>query len=257
MKNFNDNEIKQIIELYVMEKFSLSKIGDEFNVSKKVISRILKENSITLRDSGRPFNGGKSASNKRYREKDSNKEKQQLYMVTYTPKYYEENKDKKSVYYKEYREKNVDSERNRHKKYYQENKDKIKKYREQYKNRRNMSHKQKMSSDSLYKLKHNIRTLIKQTFKIYTKKSKTQEILGCSFEEFKEHIESKWEDWMNWDNHGNPKDGVIEENKTWDLDHIIPLSTAKTEEEIIKLNHYTNLQPLCSYYNRFIKKDKI
>ena len=46
MKNFNDNEIKQIIELYVMEKFSLSKIGDEFNVSKKVISRILKENSI-------------------------------------------------------------------------------------------------------------------------------------------------------------------------------------------------------------------
>ena len=60
---------------------------------------------------------------------------------------------------------------------------------------------------------------------------------------------------MNWDNYGNPVDGVYEINKTWDFDHKIPLSSANTEEEIIKLCHYTNLQPLCSYLNRFIKKD--
>ena len=42
-----------------------------------------------------------------------------------------------------------------------------------------------------------------------------------------------------------------------DIDHIIPISTAKTEEEIIKLNHYSNLQPLCSYTNRVIKRDKV
>lgn len=30
----------------------------------------------------------------------------------------------------------------------------------------------------------------------------------------------------------------------WHLDHIIPISSAKTEEEVIKLNHYTNFQPL-------------
>ena len=64
-----------------------------------------------------------------------------------------------------------------------------------------------------------------------------------------------FEPWMNWGNHGNPKDGVIEPNKTWDIDHIIPLSSAKTEDDIIKLNHYTNLRPLCSYNNRFIKKN--
>lgn len=61
---------------------------------------------------------------------------------------------------------------------------------------------------------------------------------------------------MTWDNKGNPKDGIYELNKTWDVDHIIPLSSAKSVEDIIKLNHYTNLQPLCSYVNRFIKKTK-
>lgn len=91
----------------------------------------------------------------------------------------------------------------------------------------------------------------------YLKKSKTINILSCSFIEFKEYLESKFEPWMNWDNYGNPKDGVIEPNKTWDIDHIIPISSATTEEDVIRLNHYTNLQPLCSYVNRFIKKDSI
>ena len=43
-------------------------------------------------------------------------------------------------------------------------------------------------------------------------------------------------------------------NYGWDIDHIIPTHIAKTEEELIGLNHYTNLQPLCSHINRNIKK---
>jgi hypothetical protein len=64
---------------------------------------------------------------------------------------------------------------------------------------------------------------------------------------------------MNWDNYGNPKDNILELNKTWDIDHITPLATATATNEatIIKFNHYSNLQPLCSYTNRFIKKDNI
>jgi hypothetical protein len=57
---------------------------------------------------------------------------------------------------------------------------------------------------------------------------------------------------MNWNNRGL-YNGT--ENYGWDLDHIIPLSSAKTEGEVIKLNHYTNIQPLCSYVNRDIKKN--
>jgi len=91
----------------------------------------------------------------------------------------------------------------------------------------------------------------------YSKKTKTYDILGLTYEEFKLYLESKFESWMNWGNYGNPKDGILELSKTWDIDHIIPLSSAKTENDIIKLNHYTNLQPLCSHINRNIKRDII
>ena len=116
---------------------------------------------------------------------------------------------------------------------------------------------ERKKSDPLYKLSENIRKGIYKsiTSKGFGKKSRTYEILGCSYEDFKIYIENKFESWMNWDNYGNPNDGLIEPNKTWDVDHIKPLSSATNEKELLELNHYTNLQPLCSYHNRFVKKD--
>jgi hypothetical protein len=78
--------------------------------------------------------------------------------------------------------------------------------------------------------------------------------LGCSLEELKVYIESKFEPWMSWCNYGKYNGGL---NYGWDIDHIIPISSAKTEEEFHELCHYKNLQPLCSRINRDIKKDKI
>lgn len=78
--------------------------------------------------------------------------------------------------------------------------------------------------------------------------------MGCNHIDLKKHLESKFENWMTWDNHGK-WNGEL--NYGWDIDHIIPLSSAKTEEDIYKLNHYTNLQPLCSQINRYIKKDTL
>jgi hypothetical protein len=57
---------------------------------------------------------------------------------------------------------------------------------------------------------------------------------------------------MNWENYGL-YNGT--EKYGWDIDHVIPLSTAKTEEDVLRLNHYTNLQPLCGYHNRVIKRN--
>lgn len=58
---------------------------------------------------------------------------------------------------------------------------------------------------------------------------------------------------MTWENKGL-YNGEL--NFGWDIDHIIPISSAKSEEDIIRLNHFSNLQPLCSKINRDIKKNK-
>ncbi len=84
-----------------------------------------------------------------------------------------------------------------------------------------------------------------------SKNGNSEYILGCSFEFFKNYLESIFEPWMNWDNYGLYNG---QPNYGWDIDHIIPLKTAKKEGEIIELNHYKNLQPLCSYINRDVKK---
>lgn len=96
-------------------------------------------------------------------------------------------------------------------------------------------HKKRRDTDPLFKMTCNIRGLIGNSIKnqVYTKKSKTYEILGCEFETFKKHIERQFTKGMTWENHGE-----------WHYDHIIPISSAQTEEELIKLNHYTNFQPL-------------
>lgn len=57
---------------------------------------------------------------------------------------------------------------------------------------------------------------------------------------------------MDWNNYGK-YNGEL--NYGWDIDHIIPMSTAKTENDVIRLNHLTNLQPLCGKINRDIKID--
>ena len=121
--------------------------------------------------------------------------------------------------------------------------------------RRREYRKERRVNDNIFALQERIRARISNAFvRINSKKSKiTEDILGCKFDEFRIYLESKFEPWMNWDNAGK-YNGTI--NYGWDLDHIIPMSTAKTEDDVIKLNHYTNLQPLCSYVNRCIKRDK-
>lgn len=57
---------------------------------------------------------------------------------------------------------------------------------------------------------------------------------------------------MTWDNYGL-YNGEL--NYGWDLDHIVPISSASSQDDIIKLNHFTNFQPLCSKVNRDIKKN--
>jgi hypothetical protein len=154
-------------------------------------------------------------------------------------KYYSENKDEIAIKGKLYRLKNVDKIKISKNKYYVENKDDInikgKEYKLNNKESRNKRERERRETEPLHKLKCNIRGVIGFSMRKngYTKKSRTYEILGCSYEDFKIHLENQFTKGMTWESLGK-----------WHLDHIIPISSAKTEEEIIKLNHYTNFQPL-------------
>jgi hypothetical protein len=97
----------------------------------------------------------------------------------------------------------------------------------------------------LEKFSKNIRRRIKHfiSSKGFTKKSPTNQIIGITWEKLKEHLEN------------NPYGFKINDNNL-DLDHIVPISSAKTEEDIYKLNHWTNFQLLPRKYNRDIKRAK-
>jgi hypothetical protein len=161
--------------------------------------------------------------------------------------YVKVNKAKIAKQKKEWAEANPDKISESIEKWKKINPDKIK---EQY----NKSVKKRKAVDELFRLKCRVRSSISKTLKRFNvnKNDKTSDILGCSFEEFKIYLESKFESWMNWDNYGK-YNGT--EGYGWDIDHIEPLSSAKTEESVFKLCNYTNLQPLCSKINRDIKKD--
>lgn len=126
-------------------------------------------------------------------------------------------------------------------------------YRENNRNALNEYRRDKRNSEPLFKLQTNIRSAISKAIRKngYTKRSKTYEILGCTYLEFKQHIEKQFEPWMSWDNYGL-YNGTP--NLGWDIDHIIPLASVTSEQDVYTLNKYTNLQPLCSYQNRDIKK---
>jgi len=179
----------------------------------------------------------------------------------------EERKEQMKKYYQENKEKIRKNQNKKYKKFYDENKErllsekKIKRRTEIYKEKKRIYErtyeKNRKKNDLLYNISKKIKSKISKSLKNngYTKKSKTNEILGCSYEEFKQHLESKFEPWMIWDNYGKYKIDTF--NYGWDIDHIIPQSSAMTEEELLKLNHYTNLQPLCSKINRDIKKNGV
>jgi hypothetical protein len=150
----------------------------------------------------------------------------------YNKEYYQQNKK----YFKEYYQQN----KKYYKQYEEENREQRNKYQKEYR-------RDKRKIDPLYKMKHNLRTRTYYAFKRkgYSKDTKTQKMLGVDWEVAKQHIERQFTKGMNWDNYGQ-----------WQIDHIIPIASANTEQELKKLCHYTNLQPLWAQDN-LSKSDKI
>lgn len=183
--------------------------------------------------------------NKEYKER--NKEKISQQNKEYKENNKERDKEKRKEDSKRYRDKNKEKLALSKKEYYEANKEKRREYFREYK-------KNRKQNDKLYFLKEKYRNILYKAIKYKTSKNGASEtILGCSYEQFKQYLESKFEPWMTWDNYGL-YNGYP--NHGWDIDHIVALNKAINEDELLKLNHYSNLQPLCSKLNRDIKKGK-
>jgi hypothetical protein len=186
--------------------------------------------------------------------KDNNDEK----IKDRKKKEYIDNREKILLRVKNYREENIDFIRvkendrskkkyqkdpNKYKIYYEKNKETILTYKKEWseknkekvKVKRSLYHSLRLKNDVIFRLKCIMRSRLLSFLKSrnITKKNKTFDIVGCTPEFLKEHLETQFIDGMSWDNRSE-----------WHIDHIIPLSSAKTEEELYKLCHYSNLQPL-------------
>ena len=151
---------------------------------------------------------------------ESNKEK----LNTQSKAHYEANKEKRKAQNKEYREANREKRKAQNKAYREANRERLNAYLNQ-----------RRAKDPFLKMKCNLRVRTSQAFRNggYKKNTKTAETLGAEFQEVFDHLENLFTEGMEWSNQGE-----------WHIDHIIPLASANTKEELIALCHYTNLQPL-------------
>ena len=104
----------------------------------------------------------------------------------------------------------------------------------------------------LERLKANLRSRLSVILKKkgLIKSKRTADLIGLkSGIDLVKYIENQWKKGMSWDNYGNTKG-------CWNIDHIIPYASANTIEEVEKLTHYTNLQPLW-WDENLRKSDKI
>lgn len=115
------------------------------------------------------------------------------------------------------------------KRYEANNKEKIKEQnkvkRARYKDRINLYERTRRKNDLLFRIQGCVRSRIRGSIreKGFRKNTKAINLLGCKIDVLKNHLELQFKDGMSWSNYGK-----------WHIDHIIPLASAKTEEEIYK-----------------------
>jgi hypothetical protein len=210
---------KEICEFYSHRKECI-------DCRKKYNKKYYQNNTEKIKEQ---FSENKKKDRKKYLEiKKKTYQKNKEKILEKKKQKYSENREEKILKVKEYSEKNSDKIKKRKKKYYQKTKE-----------IRNTYYKEKYKTDVFYKLGKIVRKRILDYLKIEQNVVKKQDILGCSIEFLKEHIEKQFTKGMSWELLG----------KEIHIDHIIPLSSAKTEEEIYKLCHYSNLQPLWAKEN--------
>ena len=225
-----ENNVKPIIirETKVCSKCHIEKSVNDFHKSKQSLDGFRPDCKDCFSDNS-----------KRYYEenKQSINNKSKIYILNHLNKIIE--------YKKQYYEENKQKIKKKHSTYYQENKKTIKsKVKEYQKNNRddiNKRIRERKKTDLLFKFTKNIRQLISISLQRrgYSKSSHTYEILGISYVEclsyLFENAKLRYPNFKEQD--------FLKEN-SYQIHHKAFLQTAKTEQDIIRLNHFSNLELL-------------
>ena len=168
---------------------------------------------------------------KKFNKKEYNKEyylKNIEQRKEYDKKYYLKNREKRIKYQREYRSIHQKAHREFNRKYYFKNKERLSKN-----NTRN-ARKRRKTNPSL-RILDSLRSRMLQALKGKNKSASTMELIGCTIDELRKHLESQFEPWMTWENHG-----------LWDVDHIkacFHFNLEDPEQQRACFN-WSNLQPL-------------
>src|SRR5258708_148052 len=161
--------------------------------------------------------------------KEKIKEKNKQYNIEnkeekkeYNKQYAINNKEELKKYKKQFYTENKDKIKENRKQYYTENKEEIKQYSKQYQKNRS-------KTDPVFKLRNNVSVSIRMALRRNSSSKNDQSILNYltyTIEELKNYLESLFESWMNWENHGQYNAKTWDENDqstwVWNLDHITP-----------------------------------
>jgi hypothetical protein len=145
--------------------------------------------------------------------------------------WYIKNQEEASQRQKEYNKQNKAHRQEINRNWYLNNKDKIRQY----------------SNKPEVRLRHHLRSRLYSALHGSKRNGSAVDNLGCTIDELRQYLESKFLPGMSWDNWGRTNDLY----KTWHIDHIVPLSSFDLTdlEQLNKACHYTNLQPLWSEDN--------
>lgn len=181
-------------------------------------------------------------------------EKYQLKREYYKEKakqYYHENKDQVLEKNRKYGKENAEYLKKVHNEYRAANRERArswnKKYRDANKEKINDKLRERRRNDPFLRLRDAIRGSIRAYLgSKKTRRGSTFEIVGCTPDFLRQHLEKQFKSGMTWENYGS----------YWHVDHRIPLASGSSPEEIKGLSHWTNLQPLEALEN-LIKSDKV
>jgi hypothetical protein len=178
-------------------------------------------------------------------------EKNKEYYKQKSNENYRKNKKRFDAYNKQYRIDNWEHLKIKQNEYRAANRERARRWNRKYAqtNRQKLNDKlrERRRNDPLMRLKDAIRGSVRAYLgSKKTRRSATFEIVGCTPDFLRSHLEKQFKLGMTWENYGSH----------WHVDHRIPLASGTTPEEVMGLSHWTNLQPLEALEN-LLKSDKM